>query len=94
MVPVLLYKFIADWSDCLCVVYNCRMLAVNLSGVSFQFVKFVKLSQLCKFDKLFVCYLQNINAIKMVLDCAGNRNTEYSITYTALHLFYRVGEIH
>lgn len=27
----------------------------------------------------------------MALDCAGNRDIEYSITHTALHLFDRAG---
>lgn len=56
MVPVILYKFTAGWSDPLCGIYNCRMLAVNLLGVSLQLMQFVKLSQLCTFDKLFVIF--------------------------------------
>lgn len=38
---------------------------MNLSGVGFRLVKFVKLGQLCTFD---VCYLQSIEAINMALD--------------------------
>lgn len=59
---------------------------MNLSGVGFRLVKFVKLCQLCTFD---ICYLQSIKAINMALDRAGNRGIEYSITCTALHLFDR-----
>lgn len=88
MVPVLLYEFAVDWSVHSCGICNCRMLAVNLSGVSFQLVKFVKLGQLCTF---YVCYLQRIKAIKMALNWGGNRGTEYSITYATLYLFYRFG---